>query len=552
MKEFSVFLVDAGAAMLRPCHALLLPHQREGVSPTDTWLDVAVRVVRETLAAKIIAAPRTDESAVVFYGPRVAKGPASDDEPGVWTFNLGLEGRRNARAAALAGGGQASLAALQASDAPVVGGGGGTKNAGTASARATAVARHAHDSSGIDFPSADLLRALAELVGDGGEGGRGNRARERLFRGNNGNGDNGNNGGGGGGIDEKAQEAKEETVGESVEALLAALRRASTLLSAATKGKRAGAYSQRVVVYSCQPLEFRALFPANPFFSSASAFVPSSSSYSPSAKPPPFDATAATAATFAAAAAAFSQQQQQFFPSGVGGAPTQLQLNQLNHHHRHFLVSPETTAARLKAAGLRSALRERGNALGGSCASLELVALEPFSSSRRSAMAGGVVEAEEEDEEERGGDGEKQRTLASTSSAPAPAPAATASAAADFFGDAGQQRTAWGELLLASAAAARLRAEAASARAMRAAQQVAEEELRQQRLRLQSGRGVAGAEEQSQQQLLLVAALQFKQRQEAEDADRAADFADDAALSLAVTRFSGVSRAARANGWPPP
>lgn len=59
--------------MLQPCNQHLPPHKAEGVSPTDTWLDVAVKVVRETLAAKIIAAPRTDEAAVVFYGPRVAR-----------------------------------------------------------------------------------------------------------------------------------------------------------------------------------------------------------------------------------------------------------------------------------------------------------------------------------------------------------------------------------------------------------------------------------------------------------------------------------------------
>ena len=492
VKEFTVFLVDAGAAMLQPCyHHLLLPHPHprqaqaavEGVSPTDSWLDVAVKVVRETLAAKIVAAPTTDEAAVVFYGPRVARGPAPDDEAQVWTFNLGLEGRRNARAGGAAGGGVPTAALAAAATA-----------AATARARATAVARQAHDASGIDFPSADLLRALAELVGDGdgGEGGgRGNRARERLFvaRGGNGPGTNDTVG------------KREDSFGASVEALLLALRRASTLLSAATRGKRPGNCARRVVVLSCQPLAFRSLFAPAPA-PGGSPLGSAAPRLTAAPSPAPFLAApsdaAAAAATFAAAASSAA-------------------------------AAADSGAARRLAAQFRSALRERGTILGGACASLELVALEPLSA-KRSAMAGGAVEEEAEEEGKRGGGGGRGGS----------------SAASDFYGDAGQQRTAWGELLLASAAATRRESDDANERAIKAARHVAEEELRQQQQQQRRQRGGAnGTEQQSQQQQLLVATLRLKQLQREAEAARVAELADDAALSLAVTRFSGVSRAAR-------
>ena len=490
--------------MLQPCNQHLPPHKAEGVSPTDTWLDVAVKVVRETLAAKIIAAPRTDEAAVVFYGPRVARGPAPDDDAQVWTFNPALEAKRNARG----GGGGAGVGGAEISARVDVGGGNGlgTNNNGkkTATARATAAARQARDSSGIDLPSADLLRALGALVGDGEEG-EGNRARDRLFVGN------GGGGGGRGRGKKQEQQAAEESVTDSLQALLVALRRASTLLASATKGRRPRDYAQRIVALSCQPLEFRSLFP-NPHASPP--------------PPPPPPPSSSRSVLHPTATAAWSQL----------AGPAQQQQQQL-------FASAELTAARRGAFTFRSGLRERGTGLGVSGAALELLALEPLSV-KNSLMAGGAIKEEEEEKEEGREEGEEGGRVASAGAARASAHAAALSA--DFYCDAGEQSTAWGELLLASASAARVEAEAASARATKAAQLVAEEELRLLQQQQQQRAGERGADgESQQQQQLLVAALRLRQLQEEEAAARAAEFADDAALSLAVSRFAGVSRSAR-------
>ena len=164
---------------------------------------------------------------------------------------------------------------------------------------------------------------------------------------------------------------------------------------------------------------------------------------------------------------------------------------------------------------------------------------------KNSLMAGGAIKEEEEEKEEGREEGEEGGRVASAGAARASAHAAALSA--DFYCDAGEQSTAWGELLLASASAARVEAEATSARATKAAQLVAEEELRllqQQQQQQRAGERGADGESQQQQQLL-VAALRLRQLQEEEAAARAAEFADDAALSLAVSRFAGVSRSAR-------
>eukprot|EP00884_Botryococcus_braunii_P020491 jgi/Botrbrau1/7125/Bobra.0143s0005.1 len=65
LRESIVFLIDAQPHMFEQCDVSGL----QGISPKDTWFDVAVKIARETIKSHIIGSA-SDKMAVIFYGTR--------------------------------------------------------------------------------------------------------------------------------------------------------------------------------------------------------------------------------------------------------------------------------------------------------------------------------------------------------------------------------------------------------------------------------------------------------------------------------------------------
>ena len=70
-KEYTAYLVDASPLARTPCGVKGV----DGVSPSDTWLTVALRVVRGVLASQILTSP-SDEAAVFLVGGPLPGGEA--------------------------------------------------------------------------------------------------------------------------------------------------------------------------------------------------------------------------------------------------------------------------------------------------------------------------------------------------------------------------------------------------------------------------------------------------------------------------------------------